>query len=136
MLFSHLTYFTEEEFTRSSFALPLEAELLKTIQSDPLSLFDRYALQKLDQTRDYAGIPFVLNCSFRSKAYDVQKGRSGNSAHCKGYAFDIQAKSDSARFKILNSAILNAWPRIGIYPTFIHLDCCPTLSQRVVWYGK
>lgn len=133
-LFDEPKYFSEDELRSSSYCLSFESELLKTIQEDPFSLFDWPTLRKLDQTREFAGIPFKITCSFRSRAYDLTQGRSGNSAHTKGRAFDIKATSNRQRFKILQAAILCGWTRIGIGKNFIHLDNDPTLPQQVVWH--
>lgn len=131
-----LVYFTPNEFRRTSFALPVQTSLLEKIHTEPLSLFDPRVLELLDQTREYAQVPFVLTCSFRSAAYDIAKGRSGNSAHTRGLAFDIACKTDHQRFKIVTAAILCGWKRIGVYSTWIHLDADPSLAQQVIWYGK
>lgn len=128
-----LKYFTEDEFRKSSFCLPSEASLAKTIIEDPVSLLDWPTLKKLDQTRDYAGIPFEVTCSFRSRAWDISQGRSGKSAHTKGYAFDIKANTDHRRFLILRAAILCGWNRIGVAKTYIHLDNDPGLTKQVSW---
>lgn len=128
-----LKHFSEDEFRRSSFCLPGETSLSATIIQDPLSLFDWPTLKKLDQTRDYAGVPFRLACSFRSKAWDLSKGRSGKSAHTKGFAFDVEAHTDHRRFLILRAAILCGWNRIGVAKTYIHLDNDPGLSKQVTW---
>ena len=128
-----LRYFTEDEFRRSSFCLPSETSVYATIIQDPISLLDWPTLKKLDQTRDYAGIPFRLSCSYRSRAWDISKGRSGKGAHTKGYAFDIEARTDHQRFLILRAAVLNGWRRIGIAKTYIHLDNDPGLPKEVLW---
>lgn len=128
-----LKYFTEDEFRKASFCMPDEAALAAQIIQDPLSLYDWPTLKKLDQTRDYAGIPFKITCAFRSKHWDLAKGRSGNSAHTRGYAFDVEARTDRRRFLILRAAILCGWNRIGIAKTYIHLDNDPGLTKQVSW---
>lgn len=126
-------YFTEKEFIKSSFFLPAEQDQAKKFADNPISFFDAYALRLLDDTRELAGIPFVLNCSYRSRAYDIAKGRSGNSAHTQGCAFDIRVKNDIQRFKIVQAAIVMHWPRIGVAKDFVHLDCSSSLPQHVCW---
>ena len=128
-----LKYFTEDEFRRSSFCLPSEATLAAQIQQDPLSLLDWPTLKKLDQTREFAGCPFKITCSFRSRAWDLSKGRSGTGAHPQGYAVDVEARTDHRRFLILRAAILCGWTRIGVAKTYIHLDNAPGLTRQVVW---
>lgn len=128
-----LVHFSEDEFRRSSFCLPDETKVAEKIQQDPLSLLDWNTCKKLDQTRDYAGIPFRLNCSYRSVLFDLTKGRSGDSAHCKGFAFDIAATTDRQRFLIVRAAILCGWKRIGVSKNFIHLDDDPSKNPERLW---
>ena len=91
-------------------------------------------LERLDRIREAAGIPLVLNCAYRSREWDLAKGRSGNSAHTRGLAVDIRCLSDATRWRIIRAAIACGITRIGIGSTFIHLDADPSLSQEVVWH--
>ncbi|MBQ7517612.1 MAG: hypothetical protein IJU13_04205 [Bacteroidales bacterium] len=91
-------------------------------------------LSKLDTIRELADIPLVLNCAYRSKAHDLKKGRSGNSAHTKGLAVDIRCTTSANRFKIVAAAVQCGITRIGIGKTFIHLDADPGLPQQVIWH--
>ena len=90
-------------------------------------------LELLDQFREYVGIPLVLTCAYRSRAYDIQKKRSGNSAHTRGKAVDILCRSNANRFKIVAGAVHFGFRRIGIGKDFIHLDNDETLPQGVMW---
>lgn len=103
---------------------------------NPCDIFPESSLLRLDRARQLAGIPFVVNSSYRSPAYEVSKGRSGTSAHCHGRAFDIKCRSSRERFKIVSSALNAGFTRIGIYPSFVHLDDSPEHDQCVIWYGK
>lgn len=87
----------------------------------------------LDEIREDAGIPLVLNCAYRSVEYDKSKGRSGNSAHTRGVAVDIRCNSSATRHKIICAAITNGITRIGIGKNFIHLDADDSLPQNVIW---
>lgn len=94
---------------------------------------DAEFLALLDKVREDAGIPLVLTCAFRSSAYDKAKGRTGNSAHCKGKGVDIKALSSQTRMKIVQSALKNGITRIGIGKTFVHIDNDKSLPQGCMW---
>lgn len=98
-----------------------------------ISQMDADFLALLDRVREKAGIPLVLTCAYRSKEYDLSKGRSGNSAHTRGLAVDIRCFSSATRFKIVKAAIECGIRRIGIGKTFIHLDNDFSLPQGVIW---
>jgi len=92
-------------------------------------------LKVLDAIRDKAGIPIVLNCAYRSKSYDQQKGRSGKSAHCYGMAVDIRCNTSANRNKIIRAAYECGVTRIGVATTFIHVDIGENvgLPANVTW---
>lgn len=83
---------------------------------------DEAFLRKLDAARDYAGIPFRINSAYRSEAYELSKGRTGTSSHCKGVAVDIACTDSRKRYIIVNALIVSGFYRIGIAKTFIHVD--------------
>lgn len=90
-------------------------------------------MNRLDTVRDVAGIPLVLNSAHRSRAYELSKGRSGNSAHTKGCAVDIRCNTSANAYRIVSAALRVGFNRIGIGKTFIHLDSDWTLPQNVMW---
>lgn len=114
-------YFSEHEFQKVSCSI---ADI------DPLSL------ERLDHARNIAGIPFIITSAYRSKEHEKAMGRSGNSAHTRGRAFDIRCVSDRDRALIVTAAIKVGFTRIGIAKTFVHLDddyyCLP--SPRIWLY--
>lgn len=114
-------YFTEREFTRCS-------------PSCSMDDMDIEFMGLLDELREKAGIPLVLNCAYRSKEYDKSKGRSGNSAHTRGKAVDIRCNDSTNRFKIIKAAFELGISRIGIGNGFIHIDNDDTLPQNVIWH--
>lgn len=77
---------------------------------------------RLEDARVKAGVPFVLSCAFRSKSWDVAKGRSGNSYHTLGRAVDIKVTDDRTRFRIVKSLIDAGFKGIGVARTFVHVD--------------
>lgn len=113
-------YFSASEFKRCS-------------PSCTINQMDPAFLSLLDVVREVAGIPLVLNCAYRSVAYEKRKGRSGNSAHTRGRAVDIRCNTAANRYKIVAAALECGITRIGIGKTFVHLDNDTTLAQRVIW---
>ncbi len=94
------------------------------------------ALSKLALARDIAGTPFHIINSIRCTNYNKAMGGRLDSPYLDGYAFSIQALDDEKRWRIVRSAIASGFSRIGIYPSYIHLDCDPDKPQDVLWYGK
>lgn len=110
------------------------AEFARCTPSCKLSQMDENFLRVLDRIRETAGIPLVLNCAYRSVAWDKAKGRSGNSAHTRGKAVDIRCNASATRWKIVRAAITCGIRRIGIGETFVHIDNDDTLPQGVIWH--
>lgn len=111
-------YFTEKEFNACT-------------PSCSIIDMDGDFMEMLDKLRDIAGIPIVINCAYRSREWDLKKGRSGNSAHTKGKAADIRYTTSSEAYKIIYAAMQLGIRRIGLGKNFIHLDNDETLPQNV-----
>lgn len=111
-----------------------EAEFKRCVPSCSLQDMDQEFMTFLDALRAQAGIPLVLNCAYRSKAWDKAKGRSGNSAHTRGKAVDIRCNSNSNRYKIVKAALDLGCCRIGIGKTYVHIDRDESLTQCVIWH--
>lgn len=92
-------------------------------------------MRKLDDARNLCSYPFVLNSAFRSKEYEIQHGRTGTSSHCNGLAVDISCLTSICRLKMVIALLAVGFRRIGIYPTFIHVDNDST-KNKSMWYGK
>lgn len=114
-------YFAPEEFQRCTPSCSIN-----DMQQDFLDL--------LDDIREYLGHPLLLSSAYRSKAYDLSKGRSGNSAHTRGRAVDIVCNSSATRYKIVRAALLYGVCRIGIGKNFVHIDNDETLPQGVIFH--
>lgn len=79
-------------------------------------------MRMLDEAREIAGIPFILNSAYRNEAWEVAKGRTGTSSHTKGVAVDIKCNCSHDRLIIVRSLLMVGFKRIGIYNRFIHVD--------------
>ena len=90
---------------------------------------------KLDMARQFAGVPFHVNSGFRCPVHNLKVGGSPTSSHLKGWAADIQAKTDFYRYRIIHGAVLAGITRIGIYKNFLHLDFDPDKSQERIFHG-
>ncbi|MGB0171667.1 MAG: D-Ala-D-Ala carboxypeptidase family metallohydrolase [Flavobacteriales bacterium] len=54
-------------------------------------------LEMLDNARHLAGIPFIINSGYRTKAANQNAGGLRNSAHLDGFAADISANQEPIR---------------------------------------
>ena len=115
-----MKYFKEEEFKECTPSCSIED-------------MDKDFLELLDKLREQAGIPLILNCAYRSKEWDLKKGRSGNSSHTKGKAVDIKCTNSANCYKIIKAALEVGINRIGIGNGFVHLDNDESLPQEVIW---
>lgn len=111
-----------------------ESEFQKCVPACSLQDMDQRFMQTLDALRAQSGIPLVLNCAYRSAAWDRSKGRSGNSAHTRGKAADIRCNSSDTRMKIVKAALQLGIKRIGIGKNFVHVDTDTTLPQNVIFH--
>ena len=89
-------------------------------------------LAKLDEAREYANIPFIINSAYRSPNHPLSI-KNPTSSHIKGLAVDISVKDSRQRFLILDALMVVGFNRIGIAGTFIHVDLDLDKSQNVIW---
>ena len=96
----------------------------------------------LDKARSIAGVPFIINSGYRTKAHNDSLRKSGSvkySSHLEGYAADIDFNyGDLETAKKIAKALVQAgFKRLGIYhsltASFIHADNDPTKPQNEVW---
>jgi uncharacterized protein YcbK (DUF882 family) len=92
-------------------------------------------IRRLDNAREAAGVPFNINSGYRTPEHNRRVGGKPNSSHLRGWAADILTPDLQIRYKILNALIGEGFNRIGIYSTFVHVDCDPSLPAGVVWLG-
>lgn len=116
---SKYLYFSEREFNNLT-------------PSCSLAAMSESFMTKLDKARSIAGIPFVLNCAYRSKEWDISKGRSGRSYHCSGRAVDIRCKDSESRWKIIH-ACTQVGLSVGLYGRFLHVDNRPI---QLIFFGE
>lgn len=107
-----------------------------------LNAIDPKLVHMLNLTREHAGappgIPFVIDSACRCTQHNRDEGGVDDSAHTVRddglcHAVDVRAYSSATRFKIITSAMLHGFNRIGIGKTFIHLDNDASKPRNVVW---
>ena len=86
----------------------------------------------LDEAREFAEIPFIINSAYRSPEHPLSI-KNPSSSHIKGLAVDIKATDSKTRFKIVKALIEVGFTRIGIADTFIHVDLDLDKTQNVIW---
>ncbi len=96
-------------------------------------LMRRDFLDKLEQARIIANVPFRINSGYRTEAHNKAVGGVKGSSHTKGCAADISVRSDSDRFKIVDSLLRAGFNRIGIAKTFIHVDNDIEKNSDRIW---
>ena len=99
-----------------------ESEFRKCVPACDKSQMDKDFMKRLNRARRIAGIPFVLNCAYRSKEWDISKGRTGNSYHTLGRAVDIRCLDSLSRFVMVRALLSAGFHGIGIANTYIHVD--------------
>ena len=96
-------------------------------QLDP----DFYAL--LSELQKFIPLELTITSAYRTYDYELSKGRKGTSSHCKGLAVDISCCNSSLRAALVSKAFALGIDRIGIYPTFIHLDVDKSKVHPCIW---
>jgi len=100
---------------------------------DNLDKMDKTFLLRLDEARERAGIPFVINSAYRTPEHNAKIGGKPNSSHLRGLAVDISVTNSRQRFIVLNALLEVGFTRIGIADTFIHVDLDNEKSKEVIW---
>lgn len=91
-------------------------------------------MRRLVYARECARVPFIINSGYRTAKHNRNVGGVTDSAHTKGYAADIHIVDDTSRFKIVRALFSAGFNRIGIYKTFVHVDCDIAKKGNVIWY--
>ena len=94
---------------------------------------DAHLIGELQEFRDSADRPVVINSGSRCPYHNHVEGGTNHSAHLTGKAVDIQALTSQERFEIVSYFIWLGYTRIGIGKTFVHVDCDEDNPQCVIW---
>jgi len=97
---------------------------------------DALFMQRIDDARERAGVPFVVTSSYRSPAHNKEVGGVKGSAHTKKpcKALDIEYKDGRHAWQIVTALMAVGFTRIGISSKgFIHVDDDGTKQLRVLF---
>jgi uncharacterized protein YcbK (DUF882 family) len=104
---------------------------------EPGSGFAHFSLifaLKLDEMREEAGFPFIVDSGYRTVAHNASlEGAVDGSAHCSGLAVDLACRTSGQRMRLVELALKHDIRRIGIGKTFVHLDIDSTKPKNVIW---
>lgn len=89
---------------------------------------DSVFLEKIDEARRLAGIPFKINSGYRCPKHNTEVGSTSKN-HTSGKAADIAANNSQTRLKIVSALLKAGFKRIGISKTFIHADTMDSLDS-------
>ena len=89
----------------------------------------------IDNARDIAGVPFVINSGARCETYNAKVGGRPNSAHLEGMAVDIKCTDSRSRSIIERAFCELGVTRKGVYKSFLHFDVSKARPQNVTWLG-
>ena len=100
-----------------------------------LETMDKTHMYMLNQARDLAGIPFVVNSGRRCEQHNKAEGGRATSSHLLGFASDLLAKSSRARFLIVRALIVVGFCRIQINfkKGYVHVDNDPAKIKQLLW---
>ena len=93
----------------------------------------RVFIEKLQEARNIAEMPFRINSGWRCKEHNRFVGGSKDSSHLCGVAADISSKSSRTLYVIVASLIESGFTRIGVANTFIHVDCDTSKRPNRMW---
>lgn len=102
-----LRYFEPEEFLMSG----------KVV----FDQMDAGFLEKLDECRHLAGVPFKITSCYRTPEHNRRVGGSPGSMHLKGRAVDIPVSGGVDRWQIVKAAVTLGLS-VGVMRDAVHLD--------------
>ncbi len=86
----------------------------------------------LETVRERYGRPMVIVSGYRCPKHNAEVGGVPNSYHTQCLAADIKCTTGRDRYDLIRAALKSQVRRIGVYPSFIHLDIGET-PVDVMW---
>lgn len=96
-------------------------------------------IEKLQEARDQAQVPFTINSGARCAKHNQAVGGKRDSSHLItefNLAADIKTQNSHVRHRILRSVYAVGFDRVGIGQNFIHVDMDYSKAQGVTWVYK
>ena len=92
-------------------------------------------VEKLDQARGYARVPFIITSGYRPPEVNAAVGGVEDSEHETGEGVDLACSDSRTRHQMLPALYLVGFSRIGVYDRHIHAGISKTKPQKVTWWG-
>lgn len=92
-----------------------------TPSCDPVQMSPSF-MEAIEEIRERSGVRMHINSAFRSRSYELSKGRTGNSFHCVGCALDVACTNSVSRYKLVEACMHFGKLSMVIHPTYIHFD--------------
>lgn len=86
----------------------------------------------LEKIRARVG-PLTITSGVRCSKHNRAQGGKADSAHVSGLAVDIACTNSTQRFAIIAAAMKEGCNRIGVHPSFVHLDLDTFKPTGVIW---
>ena len=90
-------------------------------------------LDKLDEARHVAQVPFIVNSGYRTPEANRRAGGKETSSHLTGWACDLRATTSNRRYLIVAALTAVGFTRIGCADSFVHVDMDPTKAENCLW---
>ena len=88
-------------------------------------------MQKLEELRRELGQAIIINSGFRCTDHNKEVGGKEDSWHLR-FATDIRPEDGKLLHQVYKIALAQEWGGIGLYDSFVHLDCRPVPAR---WRG-
>jgi len=91
---------------------------------------DTLFLAQIDNAREFAGAPFIINSGYRCEKHNQEIGSTSNN-HTSGKAADISCRYGPERLAMIAGLIRAGFRRIGIRKDFLHADTMDEIES--IW---
>jgi len=102
----------------------------------PRTVLDMDFIQKLQDARSIAGVPFHINSGYRCEAHNASIVGDPESLHLTGEAADIKTPNSAHAFVIHSSLCTVGLKRFKLYPGHIHTDTGRGKVKNVLMWGN